>query len=255
MSDISFKVRAEALKKSIDNLPPLVEAELNQAVKALANAAYAAMVSKIQGMNLNAKNRMDYLRGLKFKELGDDSYMIFLDGAWANKLEGGFGGYSIRDVLLKSSKTVGVGSRAGEPWVRTAKDGHKYAAVPFQHKPHGGKGEGDLGSEIRKLMGKGINGKVQNITKIWKDVDGNPIQGKVATVSGSDATNSNLAGLTKFQHVSESGKVSSLYLTFRMVSEKGKDWVHPGHKGYQLFQEAERFVEKEMDNIILKVLK
>lgn len=254
MSDISLKVRAEALEKTLDNLAPQVEEELNQAVKNLAHAAYTSMIANIQKRQISDKSRKDYLKALDFKDLGDDSYLIVLDGEWANKLEKGFGSYSIRDQLLKSKKVVGVGSRTGESWVRTAKDGHKYAAVPFEHKPHANP-SGDLAKDIKNLMAKGVNGQVQNIDKIFKNADGKAIHGKVASVAAFDATNPNLANLTKYQHVHKSGRVSSVYMTYRMVSENGKDWIHPGHDGYQLFKETEAFVESEMDNIIRKLLK
>jgi hypothetical protein len=205
-------------------------------------------------MQISDNSRKDYLKGLKFKDLGDDSYLIYLDGDWANKLEKGFGSYSIRDALLKSKKIVGVGSRSGEPWVRKAKDGHKYAAVPFEHKPHVNP-SGDLASDIKKMMAKGVNGQVQSISKVFKNAEGKPLSGKVASVNPADATNPNLAGLTKYQHVHKSGRVSSVYMTYRMVSENGKDWVHPGHDGYQLFKQAQEFVEKEMDNIVKTLLK
>ncbi len=255
MSDISFKIRAEQLGKQIEQLAPMVEEEINQAVKNLAQAAYTAMTARIQGMSMSEKNRKDYLKSLKFSNLGDDSFLIYLDGEWANKLEEGFGSYSIREQLLKSQKVVGVGSRAGEKWVRTGKDGQKYAAVPFEHKPHAGP-SGDLASDIKKLVGENILGHKQGITKIWKNIEGKPMSGKVATVKElPEGVSPNLQGLTKFQHVHASGKVSSVYMTFRMVSENGKDWTHPGHKGYQLFKEAQDYVEKEMDNIILTLLK
>lgn len=252
MSDISFKLRVEQLGKSLENLAPRIEAEINQAIHNLASAAYSSIVNKIQSMSMNTKNRKDYLKSLKFHSLGDNSYLIYLDGEWPNKLESGFGAYSIRDQLLKSKKIVGVGSRSGDPWVRTAEDGHKYAAVPFEHRPFGSQ-SGDLSKDIKKLIGQNVLGHKQAISKIWKDLDGKPVHGKVATVR--EAENPNLVGLTKYQHVHDSGKVSSLYVTYRMVSETGKDWVHPGHSGYGLFKEVQDFVEKEMDNIIMTLLK
>lgn len=253
MADISLKIRAELLGKQIENLAFHVEEELNAAVKNLAHAAYVSMQATIQKMKMNEKNRKDYLRALKFEDMGDDSYLIYLDGEWANELEKGFGPYSIRDVLLKSSKVVGVGSRSGEPWVRTAKDGHKYAAVPFEHKPSNA--SGDLGKDIQNILAKGMNGVVQPISKVFKNQEGKALSGKVATVAKGDVTNPRLEGLSKYQYVHPSGKVSSVYMTFRMVSEAGKDWIHPGHKGYQLFKEAEQYVEKEMDNIIKTLIK
>ena len=254
MADISFKIRAEALGKDMENLAPIVENEINQAVKNLAHAAYTSMTAKVQSMSMNEKNRKDYLKALKFSDLGDDSYLIYIDGEWADKLEKGFGGYSIRDMLLKSQKIVGVGSRSGEPWVRKAKDGHKYAAVPFEHKPHAGP-TGDLAADIKATMAKGTNGQIQSMSKIFKNSEGKPINGKVATALPGDAPTANLQGLTKYQYVHPSGAVSSVYMTYRMVSENGKDWIHPGHKGYQLFKQAQDYVEKEMDNIINTLLK
>jgi len=254
MADISFKLRAEALGKEIENLAPMVENEINQAVKNLAHAAYTAMTAKIQSMSMSESNRKDYLKALNFTDLGDDAYLISLDGAWADKLEKGFGSYSIRSVLLKSTKTVQVGKRAGEPWVQTGKKGQKYAHVPFEHKPHANP-SGDLAKDIKGLIALGVNGKVQPIGEVFKNADGKAINGKVASVNPADTDVANLKGLTKYQYVHKSGRVSSVYMTFRTVSENGKDWIHPGHKGYQLFKEAEEYVEKEMDNIIKTLLK
>ncbi len=253
MSDISLKLRAEALGKAIENLAPQVEQELNYAVKNLAYAAHASMVAKIQSMNLNPKNRADYLRGLKISNLGNDSYLISLDGDWANKLEEGFPSYDMKETLLKSSKTVGVGPRAGLPWVRTSKEGKKYAAVPFEHKQSFPTSGGDLGKDIGEMFAINAKGQVQQLNKIFKDIDGNPVSGKVATITG--AANPNFEGLTKYQHVSPKGNVSSVYMTFRFISENSSGWIHPGFSGYQIFKEAEEYVKNELDSIIQTLIK
>jgi len=252
--DIEVKLIAEELGKSLKNIAPQVQAELEQAVGNLANAAYAAMVAKVQGMSLDPKNRQAYLKALKFENLGDATWLIYLDGEWAQKLEEGFGAYSIKDQLLKSTKTVEVGSRSGQPWVRKSKKGSKYAAVPFEHKPFSGeKMAGNLADDISKILVKNRMGEDQPITKIFKDLEGKPIAGKVA-VGGEHPTNPNLTGLTKYQSVSDSGKVSSIYMTYRMVSENSTGWTHPGHGGYQLFKEAEEYVQTELKNILNTLL-
>lgn len=251
--DIEVKIIAEQLGKDLEKAAPQVQLELEQAVGNLAQAAYAAIVAKVQGMSMNPKNRQDYLRALKFKDLGDATWLIFLDGDWASKLEEGFGSYNIRDVLLASTKTVAHGSRAGEPWVRKNKDGKKFAAVPFEHKPFSGeKMAGNLGDDIKKILVKNRAGAEQPITEIFKDLGGKAIHGKVATAQNVGVPN--LEGLTKYQFVHDSGKVSSMYMTFRMVSEDSAGWQHPGHKGYLLFQEAEKYVEAELKNIINQLL-
>lgn len=257
MADISLKLTAEKLGKSLENISVSVEEELNQAVKNLAEGAYSAMISQIQSMSLNPKNRQDYLRGLKFRDLGNDSYLIYLDGDWANKLEDGFSAYDMKETLLSSEKTVKVGKRAGEKWVRRSKKGKKYAAVPFEHKPHSKDkgGSGDLQSEIKSLMAKGINGQVQSILETFKTPDGKPLSGKVASVSAADVKNPNLANLTKYQYVGKSGKVSSVYMTYRMIHEDSSGWMHKGFSGYNIFSEAEKWVEKELEHIVKTLLK
>lgn len=255
MSDIEVKLIADELGKDLENATPAIQNEIHQAVENLANATHAAIIAKIQSMSVRPENRQDYLRALKFEKLGDSTWVIFLDGIDAKKLEEGQDGYSIKDQLLKSKKRVQVGSRAGEPWVRTSKAGKKYAAVPFQHKPFSGeKFSGDLAADIKKLqaMNKRTQ-KMQPITKLFKDLDGKPVHGKVATVAEVPGQ-PNLAGLTKYQHVHESGAVSSVYMTYRMVHEDSTGWQHPGTKGYQLFKEAEDYVESELKNILETLL-
>lgn len=251
--DIEVKLIADQLGKDLAKAAPHIQAEIEQAVGNLAHAAYAMIVSRIQAMQMNPKNRQDYLRGLKFQDLGDATWLIFLDGEWPSKLEEGFGSYNIKDQLLKSTKTVEVGSRAGQPWVRTNKKGKKFAAVPFEHKPFSGeKMAGNLADDIKKIMVKNRAGVEQAITETFFDLGGKPIAGKVATAQNVGIPN--LEGLTKYQFVHDSGKVSSVYMTYRMVGEDSKGWTHPGHKGYQLFQEAEKYVENEIKNILNTVL-
>lgn len=254
MADIEISVIADELGKNLKNLAPQVEAELQAAVQNLAQAAYAAMISKVQKMSLDPKNRQAYLKALKFHDLGDATWLISLDGDWPNKLESGYGPYNIKDVLLKSQKIVEVGSRSGLPWVQKNKKGKKFAHVPFDHKPFSGeKSAGNLGDDIKKIEVMNRAGNMQSITETFKDLEGKPIAGKVAQ-AGVHPTNPNLSGLVKYQSISESGRVSSIYMTYRTVGEDSKGWQHPGHKGYQLFKEAEEYVNTELRNILKTIL-
>lgn len=251
--DLELKLIADELGKDLENLAPRVEAELNKAIENLATAAYSAMIAKVQSMSLDPKNRADYLRSLKFENVGDGTYLIFLDGERAQTLEDGQEPWSIKEALLKSQKTVEVGSRAGQPWVQLSKKGTKFAAVPFDHHPFSGHKSGNLGDDIKKILVKNRAGKEQPITQIFNDLGGKPIHGKVA-VAGKVEGQPNLSGLTKYQHVSDTGKVSSIYMTYRMVSEDSTGWQHPGSEGYQLFKEAEEYVQNEMKNILKTLL-
>lgn len=254
MADISFKLIAAQLGKSLENLATRVEQELNEAVKNVAHAAHTAMIAQLQGMSVDPKNRSDYLKALKFRTLGNNTYLIYLDGEAANKLEQGYGSYSIREQMLKSTKTVAVGSRAGQPWVQTGAEGQKYAHVPFEHKKNAKPSKtGDLATDLKQMMAINAKGEQQKLSKIFRDVDGNAIHGKVATIE--TGFSSKFDNLVKYQYVHPSGKVSSMYLTYRTVSENGKDWIHPGWAGYQLFKDAEATVAAEMENILKTILK
>lgn len=252
--DLSLKLTAEKLGKSLENLGDQLEDQVNEAVKNLANAAYASMISQIQASKMEAKNRQDYLKGLQFEDLGNNTYLIVLDGDWANKLEDGFPAFDLKSKLLQSNKTVEVGSRAGQKWVREGENG-KYAAVPFEHKPYAA-GSGDMAADIKKLSAMNRQGQQQRLTKTFKDNFGNPIAGKVASVRGKDlpeGVSKHLAGVTKYQHTYEN-TTQSIYMTYRFVSENSSGWYHPGWKGWHFFDQAERDVEMELENIVKNLL-
>lgn len=255
MGDLNVRLIAEKLGKDLESAADAVTQELQTAIKDLAQAAYANVIAHAQASNMSDENKKNYLSGIQFMDIGNDSYIIYLDGVWPTKLEEGFEAYSIKDVLLQSSKTVAVGKRAGEPWVRENKQGKKYAAVPFEHRPSAS-ASGDLGADLKKLYAYNRQGKKQKITKTFTDDLGKPITGKVAKVSGelNPELPPNLEGLTKYQSVSEKGRVSNVYMTYRMVSEDSTGWQHPGHPGYGFFEKVEREVEQELENIIQRLL-
>lgn len=258
MADINVKLRAAALGKSLENLAYEVEEEMNQAIKDTANAAYASIVAKAQ-QELHS-TRQDYIKGLTFEELGNNTYLITLEGDFANALEKGYSGFDVREGMLKSEKVVGVGSRTGQKWVQTGKDGHKFAHVPFEHRPHSKAPQAaDLNQAIKKLTAKNKMGEDQKFTKIFKDASGRPMEGRVASVKKVDGF-PQLDGIAKYQKIYKNettGKetVQSIYMTFRTVSENGDSWRHPGYQGLHAFDEAEKWVEEQIDNIIKALVK
>lgn len=235
-----------------------VQEEFDQAIKDTANAAYASITAKAQ-QELHS-TRQDYLRGLSFEELGNNTYLITLEGDYANSLEKGYAGFDVRTGMLASEKVVGVGPRSGQKWVQTAKDGHKFAHVPFEHKPHSKAPQAsDLNQAIRKLTAMNRAGMEQKLTKVFKDAAGKPIEGRVASVKKVEGF-PQLAGISKYQKVyknESTGKetVQSVYMTFRTVSENGDSWQHPGYGGLHAFDEAEKWVAEQIDNIIKTLIK
>lgn len=256
MGDFSLKMSAEKLGKSLENLAPALEQELQAAVASLAETTYANIIAQAQSKITKDGMRRDYLSGLKFQNLGDGSYLIYLDGKWPNEIEDGVAPFDMKKTHLKSTKTVGVGPRSGEPWVRTAKDGHKWAVVPMEHKPFQAKA-GDLDSEIKKMETINKQGKLQKVTQIFNNMDGTPASGKVFEAKKDEFPDlaQNLQNIVKYQYVHDSGRVSSLYMTFRIMSENQTGaWMHKGYDALNLFDEAERYVEAELENIIKQLL-
>lgn len=231
-----------------------MEAEVNAAVKNVAHAAHASIAAKAQA-ELGSRAK-DFLKGLKFTDLGDNSYLISLDGKYATGLEDGYSAYDMRAAMLASKKNVTVGSRAGQPWVQNSvprgksKETHKYAHVPMQQRPNSkAAGTSNMADAIKAMTAKNAQGLEQNLTKIFKNLDGGAIEGKVASIDG----------LVKYQKVykSPTGKetVQSIYIKYRTVSERGKPWIHPGFEGIKAFDEAEADVAKQLNEIVNKLLK
>lgn len=258
MADINVKIRAAALGKSLENLAADVQEEFDSAIRDTANAAYASIVAKAQ-QELNS-TRQDYLRGLNFEDLGNNTYLIVLEGDFANALEKGYSGFDVREGMLNSEKIVGVGPRSGQPWVQTGKDGKKFAHVPFEHRPHSKAPQAaDLNQAIKKLTAMNRSGMEQKLTKVFKDASGKPLEGRVASVKKVDGF-PQLDGIAKYQKIyknESTGKetVQSIYMTFRTVSENGDSWRHPGFAGLHAFDEAEKWVEEQIDNIIKVLIK
>jgi len=246
---ISLEALSEELERQIDLQEEQIRAEAQLALKNLANAVYSSIVEGIQNGGHDPKNRQTYLQGLKLEALNEDSYVIHLEGDFANALEDGYVGFDMKEKMLNSSSNVTAGPNAGQPWVKRNAKGKKYAHVPFGHKPFSKESKsGNMASAIKKLQAKNSQGEMQSLTARFNDAKGNPMKGKVATVK--DTGIKNLDGITKYQHVHESGAVQSVYMTFRTISEDGEGWKHPGHKGYNLFKEARSYAIEEMTNIL-----
>lgn len=245
MLKISSKEAQKKIEEALKDKSAKVEAVLDQAIKDLAHSAYATIQAKAQ--KELSSTRQDYLKGLSFEKLGDNSYMISLEGDWAAALEDGFASFDITEKMLASSKKVGVGARSGEPWVQTNKQGKKFAHVPLS--PERPKGS-SLSESLKGVTAMNYRGIQQEITRIFKDDKGNVLQGKVAYADEE--------GITKYQksYQDKKGKMrtQSVYIAYRTVSENGKRWMHPGYKGLKAFEDAERQLLKNLDQIIKQAL-
>ena len=253
--DIEVKLIADQLGKSLENLGSTLERELQQFVGQYADAAYSAMAARIQSSSLSDSTKKSYLDGLKFKKIGQASWIIYLEGQRANEIEDGVAPHDMRTTLLRSSAVVESGPRAGQPWVRTSKKGHKYAAVPFEAKMKQTGLTGSLKDDIKNTMVTNAQGQLQSMAKVFKDFNGNPIQGKVVEIH-QFKDNPNMRGMMKYQNINAKGKVSSYYVHFATISEAvSGGWMHPGTNGIHIFEDTERQLRIEIENLINRLVK
>lgn len=211
--------------------------------------------------------RSDYLKGLQdtdsFKQTGRHEYEIALVGFLPNALESGMDKLDLKPGLL-GGKSAKVG-----------RSGFRYATVPFRHfassKTADRAPQPSFAKELKDIVQKtGLN-------RVGRDAAGKPITGKVKTVTGTAGVvkklkayhaTTPLEGLTKYQHVSPKGAVSSQLMTFRTVSDSPSakaaaarrgvswdaSWTHPGLRGIHLLPKVAEWAEDELEQGIQKIL-
>lgn len=272
----TYKLAAIANKVSQDSL---IAAQ--DAVKRLARRT-ETKAREMASERLNT-TRQRYEDSLNFTQTGDHIWVLKLEED-ASHLEEGYPSFNMIDGMLKSESDVSAGPRAGKPWVRIGKDGHRYAAVMFEHKQAPAKGNhpqhdvpvqrmsatpttrGSLAQDLMQLKqmfgdnglmkmpsGAPVEGKVYSITKDkegprwnYADVFGNTQSMMQPGGMEDRAISPLMSGLTKIQ--TKVGKTTKTqYLTWRMVSDKspGK-WQHPGFHGAHIFPDLERWAIQEL---------
>jgi len=267
-----IELEAEQLGLSLEKLAIQAEEQLKRDIAEVAHGAHATLAAMAQhGLN---STRNDYLKGLQFEKIGENSYLISLDGEYANKLESGYPAFDMRSKMLQSQKSVEVGPRAGQPWVQHAKDGHKYAHVPFERQPFSKAPRGsDMAQALKSIRAENrATQEWQGITKIFRDANGRAIDSgigaatqPVARVGAADLSHlddpvaKKLAGLVKYQRVTRNEKtgretVQSIYHSYRTVSENSSGWQHPGFKGLHAFDQVEKWVEEQLHKILREYL-
>jgi len=257
MTLISIQAHLEELGKSIDQIGSDMERNLQMMVAGIASQTRGKIVREA-GQKLQS-TREDYIGGVQGPiQVGENVYVIMLEGEMANRVESGWGAFDMKPGLLNGSKS------------KSTKDGGRYVTVPFRHSPSSKEPTSGKMLGVPKIRTKGglipnpnrisdtaLKQHLQKIVKqyklnsIIKDASGNPMTGKVASIKGGNL-HSYLQALTKYQALGASGKVShSIFMTFRRLSTKSaarnpEGWVNPGYKGVHLFQNAENFINDKV---------
>ena len=263
--EISFKAKIGNLVKNLENVPKLVTEQIKMDIKNLAHQSLNRIITSSQ-KKLNSTLKT-YQSGLKIEEndqLGE--YLIYLDGEMPNKLESGWGAFDQKEKMLRSTSTVTEGPRAGMPWVRVSKKGHRFARVPFNRSLSKHAKNADVAQAVQSMKAININNRMQKITNVFKDPEGLAYSGKVAvakvksaSIAMSNVLKSRLENLTKYQYVNKKGQVErSIYRNYRTISanpESKAKWRNPGFKGVGAFKEVYKWADRQMSNLAEKYKK
>lgn len=249
---IHLNIDLSALISLKEELEPGIKKALNDAARDLSLQAHAHIVEKVQEKLHSTRER--YLAALSYEQVDDSTWIINLDKS-ALWIEEGQPEHNMLDNLLKSKKA------------RTAKDGSKFVAVPFQHNK-GPTQQTKAAQDLTATIKRELQQRKIAYNKIETDAAGRPKLGllhkfdiknmPLKTVEGPGQGHGPigavrqgntgipfLAGIRIYQKQIKDGmgrsKVSRSIMTFRVASSKhygsGK-WEHPGTDARRLFDEA-----------------
>jgi hypothetical protein len=243
MPNLRFFVDAEAIAKEFGELKKEVEEALTQGVKQVASMTHAK-TQELASEKLKSTRQL-YLNNLEFKEIEMGIWVVSLDQPALFIEEGRKSGSMIPDLLRRNAKT--------------AKDGSRYKAIPFQHnKPPSQTPR--KSEEIVSLVKSELKARNIPYKKIEYNADGSPKLGRLHVIKdiqsprpSARASHGVLDSLTIYQTKLPSGKIRRDIMTFRVASTKheGSKWIHPGMEGKKFMDEALEWAEKIFNDEIL----
>lgn len=231
--EIDIKVIARELGKDLETLGEKTVQNLKTAVKQLSLNVHAE-ADRLASLKLRS-SRDTYRNALKYEELSNDIYVVYLDPASPAKyFEEGWSGFDMKPGLLNGPKA------------RTTKKGIKFNIIPLQQRPFSKDAPKpstlvDTRNAIKQIL------KDKNIEKTVKEIEGGAT---VTTFKGIE--NPMLKGLTQVSKQYQNRRQSQ-YFIFRMVTSKSdpSSWQHPGYQpGAQIFKELEFYVRDNIDRIV-----
>ena len=236
---IDIKALTEALKQNTDDL----KKELHAGVELLASATHAKTL-EMATEHLGSLQKK-YKQGVSFAQVEDGMWVVSLDESimW---IEEGFQAWSMYDKIATSKKA------------KTAKEGHKYLTIPFEHSKapseQSMKAEA-LTDQIRSFLKQ----KKIPYKKIEYNQDGSPKMGLIHRfdIKSAQPTKKSkdeaLKGVAIYQRM-QGGKVKRDIMTFRVVSEKNKGdgrWEYPAREGAKILDKVYDWCINEWETKIM----
>jgi hypothetical protein len=253
-----FSVRAkiEDLGFNLDLLNATMIETLRLAVRNLAFGAKDEWMRLAQARLHTSRD--DYINGLRQAESfsavkvdGQPVFTIQLVGEMPNNFEFGMESFDMKEV-----RPGWLGGRKA----KISKDGNAYIRIPFRHSPTSTTGIGYSG----KAKEAGLQNELRNairdygLDRMIKTATGGVAAGAVKRIPKDAPVHTYLQALTRIQEPTPDKKRarSIQYMTWRTMSEKSDPaaWIHPGLEAANLLPEVERWVDKELTNIVKNTL-
>lgn len=211
---------------------------LNQAVRAVAFQTSANWKQAVLEAKLWSGEKDAYAQSITWKMTGDFSAVIESDYRYAEEIETGRPAKDLKKMLGTSLK------------VRSSKTGSRYLYIPFRHQIPGSNAIGrampasvyemaknmapsTVVGQTRRVSGTGAySPKTQQRLTVNQNVYswGDRLPAGLAPKLNPDHHSDPYAGMVRFD-TSTSKANSSVYLTFRTMSEKSQGWIVPPKPG------------------------
>jgi len=261
---ISLEIDLSAILDLDERLREKAEIALRQAAQDLTTQTHAHILEQVQSKLHSSREK--YVKALSFRQINDSTWVVALDPS-AMWIEEGMPEHEMIDNLLKSKKT------------KTAKDGSRYLAVPFQHNK-GPTSQTPAAQDLTATIKKELKKRGIPYGTLEKDASGQP---KIGLLHSFDITKEPikthhgpgqgkgpigqvrqgmtgipfLQGIRIYQRLTNTPngpKVTRHIMTFRTASSKHKGtgrWVHPGVKAHKFFDEAAEWALKQWEQQIM----
>lgn len=209
---------------------------LAQAVNAVGKSTANNWQQAVYAAKLWSGEKDDYAKSISWKMTGDFSGEVEATYGYAKEIEDGRPAFDMKGMLATSSK------------VKMSKKGIRYLSIPFRHNtPSSGSSNAmpssvyDIAKILQASMVTGMGSRQSgqkgmghlSVPQASYQWGGRLPAGLSEKYKPSHATDLH-AGMVRFNATSPSGAKSSVYLTFRTMSEKSKGWIKPAKDGLKL---------------------
>ena len=257
---LSLRAKIEELGHNVDLFSDETISVFRVELARIASAAHAEWVRLAQTRLKSSRDL--YVNGLRqmdsFLERsvgGESVYDITLIGTMPNNIEHGMAAFDMKGVR---PGWLG-GSKA-----KVSKDGKRYVVIPFRHSTssqgrfsYTGKAKVDqLDRHLKKVV------RDYGLNRMVRAAGGNVVAGPVRRAPAHSSIHPYLRNLTRVQKPvagrtsSGKGRGQSMLMTWRVMSENSapSSWIHPGIEAKNLLDEVKRFVDRQMENSVNKIL-